>query len=119
MRVFSELTSNLFVCEPDEYSVLVRDLKKSGLIKNHRSGLRTVKNSFAGKDFVDWVVKTKGLREFLILVSETDHLAILKRYYMRMESPKYALVKGLIQYLDNFIDILFILDKDLPGVDKF
>ncbi|KAH3698494.1 uncharacterized protein LOC127862312 isoform X2 [Dreissena polymorpha] len=51
-----------FVCEPDEYAELVQDLRKSGIIKDHRSGLlRSYKNSFSGKDFVDWVVKTKQL----------------------------------------------------------
>ncbi|ESP05372.1 hypothetical protein LOTGIDRAFT_227994 [Lottia gigantea] len=49
------------VCEPDEYAILVHDLKDSGLIKDHRKGLKTYKNSFSGKDFVDWVVKTKQL----------------------------------------------------------
>ena len=51
-------------CEPDEYSELVKALRKSGIIKDHRSGLRTYKNSFKGKDFVDWVVKTKELGKY-------------------------------------------------------
>ena len=50
-----------FVCEPDEYARLVDELKTSGIIKDHRSGLKTHKKSFTGKDFVDWVGKTKGL----------------------------------------------------------
>ena len=50
-----------FTCEPDEYSLLVQDLKASGIIKDHRKGLKTYKNSFTGKDFVNWVTKTKGL----------------------------------------------------------
>ena len=33
----------------------------SGLIKDHRSGLRVHKNSFSGKEFVQWVVDKKGL----------------------------------------------------------
>lgn len=48
-------------CEPDEYSELVKALRKSGIIKDHRSGLTTYKNSFSGRDFVDWVVRTKEL----------------------------------------------------------
>jgi len=48
-------------CEPDEYSALVKDLRASGLIKDHWSGLSRHKNSFSGKQFVDWVVKTKQL----------------------------------------------------------
>lgn len=50
-------------CEPDEYSELVKALRKSGIIKDHRSGLTTYKNSFSGRDFVDWVVRTKELGE--------------------------------------------------------
>ncbi|KAK7099824.1 hypothetical protein V1264_022873 [Littorina saxatilis] len=50
-----------FVCEPDEYSQMVMELKKSGLIKDHKKGLTTIKKSFSGKEFVDWIVKTKGL----------------------------------------------------------
>ena len=50
-----------FVCEPDEYSQLVQELKKSGLIKDHRKGLKTIKKSFCGKEFVDWIVRTKDL----------------------------------------------------------
>ncbi|XP_070554538.1 uncharacterized protein [Ptychodera flava] len=48
-----------FTCELDEYALLVRDLKASGLIKDHRSGLKVHKKSFTGKEFVDWIVKTK------------------------------------------------------------
>ncbi|KAK6188137.1 hypothetical protein SNE40_004387 [Patella caerulea] len=49
------------ICDPDEYAKIVQDLKESGLIKDHRQGIKTHKNSFCGKEFVDWVVKTKGL----------------------------------------------------------
>lgn len=52
-----------FICEPDEYALLVQELKKSGLIKDHRSGLRTHKNSFSGEEFVKWVMKSKGLEK--------------------------------------------------------
>lgn len=46
-------------CEPDEYAEFVKELRNSGIIKDHRSLLRTYKNSFTGRDFVDWLVKTK------------------------------------------------------------
>lgn len=50
------------ICEPDEYSALVQALRESGIVKDHRAGLLTThKNSFTGKAFVDWVVKTKEL----------------------------------------------------------
>lgn len=50
-----------FACEPDEYAVLVKNLRASGLIKDHRRLLMVHKNTFVGKEFVDWTVKTKGL----------------------------------------------------------
>lgn len=50
-----------FTCEPDEYAKLVQDLKTSGLIKDHSKIFSNYKRSFVGREFVDWVVKTKGL----------------------------------------------------------
>lgn len=50
-----------FTCELDEYAVLVKNLRASGLIKDHRRFLLVQKNTFVGKEFVDWIVKTKGL----------------------------------------------------------
>ena len=58
--LFAGEISTDFVCEPDEYAQLVEELKRSGIIKDHRSGLTTYKSSFSGKDFVTWAVKTKG-----------------------------------------------------------
>ena len=51
------------ICEPDEYARLVMELKASGIIKDQGGGLlsRDKKNSFKGKDFVNWVTKTKHL----------------------------------------------------------
>lgn len=50
-----------FSCEPDEYAILVKNLRESGLIKDHRRLLSVHKNTFVGKEFVDWIVETKGL----------------------------------------------------------
>lgn len=55
-----------FACEPDEYAVLVKNLRASGLIKDHRRLLLVHKNTFVGKEFVDWIVKTKGLGKLLV-----------------------------------------------------
>ena len=52
-----------FTCEPDEYALLVAQLKDSGIIKDQRRGLRSHKAVFTGRDFVDWVVSTKQLGE--------------------------------------------------------
>ncbi|KAL9968655.1 hypothetical protein ACROYT_G020770 [Oculina patagonica] len=49
-----------FTCELDEYAQLVKDFKASGLIKDHRKGLiHNYKNSFIGKEAVDWLVSSK------------------------------------------------------------
>ncbi|XP_014667662.1 PREDICTED: uncharacterized protein LOC106809184 [Priapulus caudatus] len=48
-----------FVCEPDQYAALVADLRSSGIISDHRKGLSMYKHSFTGKNFIDWVVKTR------------------------------------------------------------
>lgn len=55
-----------FTCEPDEYAVLVKNLRASGLIKDHRRFLLVQKNTFVGKEFVDWIVKTKGLGKLFL-----------------------------------------------------
>ena len=48
------------VCEPDEYARLVEDVKKSGIIRNNRRGLKSYKNTFSGNDFVTWYSNTTG-----------------------------------------------------------
>ena len=55
-----------FVCEPDEYVELVKELRNSGLIRDHWQGIRVHKNSFIGKEFVDWVVRNKQLGNTLV-----------------------------------------------------
>lgn len=50
-----------FHCELDEYSELVKELRESGLVKDRKKGLKTYKNSFVGKEVVDWLVKAKSL----------------------------------------------------------
>ena len=48
-----------FTCELDEYAQLVKDFKTSGIIKDHRKGLHNYKNSFVGREAVDWLVSSK------------------------------------------------------------
>ncbi|KAJ7363529.1 hypothetical protein OS493_009684 [Desmophyllum pertusum] len=49
-----------FTCELDEYAQLVNDFKGSGLIKDRRKGfIHNYKNSFVGKEAVDWLVSSK------------------------------------------------------------
>lgn len=48
-----------FTCELDEYAQLVKDFKESGVIRDHRKGLKNYKNSFLGKEAVDWLMLFK------------------------------------------------------------
>ena len=55
-----------FNCELDECALLIRDLKASGIIRDHRKGLlSTHKNSFKGSEFIDWIVKAKQVGKVL------------------------------------------------------
>ena len=49
-----------FKCEPDEYALLVNELKESGLIADHRSGLRCINNRFPGGSSSIGSSKTKA-----------------------------------------------------------
>lgn len=54
-----------FTCELDEYAQLVKDFKAGGLIKDHRKGLiHNYKNSFVGKEAVDWLVSKKKVGKY-------------------------------------------------------
>ena len=56
-----------FTCELDEYAQFVKDFKASGLIKDHRKGLiRNYKNSFVGKEAVDWLILTKKVGKSML-----------------------------------------------------
>ncbi len=48
------------VCEPDEYARLVRDVKRSGIVRAHRRGLTSYKAAFTGRDFVTWYTEATG-----------------------------------------------------------
>ena len=52
-----------FTREPDEYAIIVKNFKESGIIKNNRSGLRSIKKSFSGKQFVDWAIERQPWSE--------------------------------------------------------
>ncbi len=59
-------------CEPDEYALLIDEMRKDGVVREHRSKRggpvggkiaciagKKVKDSFTGKDFVDWCAEKK------------------------------------------------------------
>lgn len=50
-----------FHCEVDDYAILVKELRSSGLISSHKQSLfgKKVPDSFKGRDFVDWAVESK------------------------------------------------------------
>lgn len=50
-----------FRCELDEYGELVNELRDSGIVKEHKKNLKTYKNSFIGKEAVDWLSINKNL----------------------------------------------------------
>ncbi|XP_071480608.1 uncharacterized protein, partial [Diadema antillarum] len=50
-----------FTCELDKCAQLIRDLKMTDLIRDHRKGLTTYRNSFQGNQFVDWLVRTQTM----------------------------------------------------------
>ena len=53
-----------FTCELDEYAALKKELQESGIVKDHRKGLTVYKNSFLGKEAVEWLVQNKSLGEY-------------------------------------------------------
>lgn len=55
------------VFELDEYAELVREIRQSGLIGDHRYHLRTYKNCLVGSELVDWMVASKNMSEFVLL----------------------------------------------------
>ncbi|GFS22489.1 glutaredoxin [Elysia marginata] len=48
-------------CEPDEYFVLVTQMKTANVVRTHGSFLKSHKNAFSGQDFLAWVQKEKEL----------------------------------------------------------
>ncbi|XP_046848740.1 uncharacterized protein LOC124442286 isoform X2 [Xenia sp. Carnegie-2017] len=48
-----------FTCELDEYAELVKQIKASGIVKSNGSFLWSYKNTFKGKELVDWLVSSK------------------------------------------------------------
>ncbi|XP_031549993.1 uncharacterized protein LOC116287451 [Actinia tenebrosa] len=51
-----------FTCELDEYAELVKSIKESGLVKDHRQGLiHNYRNTFIGKEVVDWLMFTRQI----------------------------------------------------------
>ena len=71
-----------FTCELDEYAFLKKELQESGIVKDLRSGLKSYKNSFHGKEAVDFLVKTKNL-------GMVDFLKILCSLWFKFSSCNF------------------------------
>ncbi|KAF6028836.1 hypothetical protein EB796_012821 [Bugula neritina] len=54
---------DMLACEPDEFARLVTEIKSSGIIADHRSGIFKQKRTFTGRDFVAYVMKAKNMDE--------------------------------------------------------
>ncbi|XP_005098340.1 uncharacterized protein LOC101862648 [Aplysia californica] len=52
-----------FQCEPDEYFLLMNELRKDNVIRTHGSFFKSKKNGLTGKDFVKWVKEKKDSDE--------------------------------------------------------
>ena len=49
-----------------EFSLILQELRQSGIVKNFKTGClftKTFKDSFSGKDFVDWAIKNKNVEK--------------------------------------------------------
>jgi hypothetical protein len=57
--------SSGFTCEQDEYAELVKQIKDSGMVKSNGSFLWSYKNTFKGKELVDWLVNSKHVGKIL------------------------------------------------------
>ncbi|CAJ0930821.1 unnamed protein product, partial [Mesorhabditis belari] len=55
---------DVFLWIPDEYTKIVNDMRKANIIKDNRVGLiKMYKNSFKGQDFIDWIMKERGIKK--------------------------------------------------------
>lgn len=58
-------------CTPDELAALVREIRdSSGLVGSHTYHLVSYKNTFVGRQLVDWLIQTKGYKSKFSLCSK-------------------------------------------------
>lgn len=50
--------SSGFTCEEDELAQVAKQIKDSGIVKNNGSFLWSYKDTFKGKEFVDWWINS-------------------------------------------------------------
>ncbi|RDD47850.1 Glutaredoxin-1 [Trichoplax sp. H2] len=58
--VQSDVSSDI-KCEPDEYAVLAKALRESGLVSNHRKNLKWHKKTIIGSEATEWLAKHKNI----------------------------------------------------------
>ena len=76
-----------FTCELDEYAFLKKELQESGIIKDIRSGLKTYKNSFYGRDAVSFLVQAKNLGRALFSLCFVSFITARRAF----DSPEITL----------------------------
>lgn len=59
--VAGDYGSSGFTCEQDEYAELVKQIKASGIVKSNGSFFWSYKDTFKGKELVDWLIKSKDV----------------------------------------------------------
>ncbi|XP_059172574.1 uncharacterized protein LOC131953421 isoform X1 [Physella acuta] len=89
-----------FKCEPDEYFLLVNEMKKDNLIRTNWSFLKSQKNSFSGKDFLNWVVEKKGLDESKAIEMGQ---ALLDRRFVKSQNhnPQFSVGQDLFVLIED------------------
>ncbi|XP_062506238.1 uncharacterized protein LOC134182807 [Corticium candelabrum] len=88
-------------CEPDEYALLVREVKNSRLVKDHRYHLRSYKSCFVGQELVDWLVKNKNMNR-----SEATEMGreLMKRNFCHHVADDH-------EFKDEYLFYRFVEDK--------
>jgi len=93
-----------FHCELDEYAELTKELKDSGIVRDHKKNLKTYKNSFIGKEAVDWLVKYKNLGNcYTLLFKDVDSFFFVrnKYFFLLFQISKYN--KVYLQLLSSAV----------------
>ncbi|XP_065062483.1 uncharacterized protein LOC135689250 isoform X2 [Rhopilema esculentum] len=99
-----------FTCELDEYSYLKKELQESGIVKDIRSGLKTFKNSFYGKDAVSFLVQTKNL--------DRGHAIAMCKQLVEKHFGKSVKEKGQIEFRDDDTIYRFLEDDQTNALNS-
>eukprot|EP00112_Aurelia_sp_Birch-Aquarium-sp1_P013372 Seg2837.2 transcript_id=Seg2837.2/GoldUCD/mRNA.D3Y31 product="DEP domain-containing mTOR-interacting protein" protein_id=Seg2837.2/GoldUCD/D3Y31 len=99
-----------FTCELDEYAFLKKELQESGIVKDLRSGLKSYKNSFHGKEAVDFLVKTKNL--------DRGHAIEMCKQLVEKHFGKSVKNKGQLEFRDDETIYRFLEDDQTNALNS-